>query len=360
MLSDWFSVQVFFLVFRETLETAVIVSVLLTFLSQGFGVQSKLSPEHRKIYESMRRQVWIGTFLGILVCIVIGSIFLILFYTVGTNLWDRTEKLWESIFSIVAAIIITKMGLAMLRLNKMQDKWRLKLAQAIVDTSGEEYFEEEEQQNNSGSILTYIPRCVRFISRKYSMAVLPMVTTMREGLEAVMFLGGLGASTPGSSFPLAVIAALALGSAIGFAMYRSGGTVSIKIFMLTSTCFLYLVAAGLFSRGVWFFEMHQFITKVGADVSESGNGPGSYDITRSVWHVNCCNPETDGLWMVFGALLGWQNSATYGSVISYNLYWIFVMCMILRIQYRESLAKREISEDEQSLINRAANVIAES
>lgn len=358
VLSDWFSVQVFFLVFRETLETAIIVSVLLTFLKQGFGTQSKLSSEHRKLYESMRRQVWVGTFLGILMCIIIGTIFLILFYTVGTNLWDRTEKLWESIFSILAALIITKMGLAMLRLNKMQEKWRLKLAQAIIDTTAEEYIEEE--QNSSGGFIYRIRRSFRVTSRKYSMAFLPMITTMREGLEAVMFLGGLGASTPGSSFPLAVLAALLLGTAVGVAMYRSGGHVSIKVFMLSSTCFLYLVAAGLLSRGVWFFEMHQFITKVGADVSESGNGPGSYDITRSVWHVNCCNPETDGLWMVFGALLGWQNSATYGSVISYNLYWIFVMCMILRIQYHESRAKQTISDEEQHLIDRAANMIADN
>lgn len=34
---DYFSVQVFFIVFRETIETAIIVSVLLAFIDQGFG-----------------------------------------------------------------------------------------------------------------------------------------------------------------------------------------------------------------------------------------------------------------------------------------------------------------------------------
>lgn len=53
-----------------------------------------------------------------------------------------------------------------------------------------------------------------------------------------------------------------------------------------STCFLYLVAAGLFSRGVWFFETQQWNDIVGGDAAELGDGPGSYDIDNSVWHVN--------------------------------------------------------------------------
>ena len=38
---------------------------------------------------------------------------------------------------------------------------------------------------------------------------------------------------------------------------RGGNFASIQIFLIASTCFLYLVAAGLFSRGVWDFEMQK-------------------------------------------------------------------------------------------------------
>ena len=53
MAKDVFSVPVFFIVFRETLETAIIVSVLLAFLKQT------LDGPHRdaKVYKSLRRQV---------------------------------------------------------------------------------------------------------------------------------------------------------------------------------------------------------------------------------------------------------------------------------------------------------------
>lgn len=350
--------QVFFLIFRETLETAIIVSVLLAFLKRGLDkgntkprheferVPQSDTEEHRltnsrdnlvqneadnqsddaqmavmelSVYKRLVTQVWVGAILGLVICMVIGALFIFLFYLVGTNLWNVTEKVWEAGFSIAASVIITVMGMAMLRINKMKEKWRVKMARIIINT--------HEGKGGWG---------LRHLSRKYALAILPLVTTLREGLEAVVFLGGMGVSQPTSSFPLSVVCAIALGSFIGWCMYRYGNSVSLQYFMIGSTCFLYLVAAGLMSRGVWFAELQQFINRVGQDVSEQGSGPGSYDITNSVWHVNCCNAQTDGPWMLLNALLGWQNSATYGSVISYNVYWWVIILSVFVMKYRES------------------------
>lgn len=46
------------------------------------------------------------------------------------------------------------------------------------------------------------------------------------------------------------------------------------------------MAAGLFSRAVWYFQAQKWNNAVGGDASEVGSGPGSYDIDESVWHVN--------------------------------------------------------------------------
>lgn len=92
----------------------------------------------------------------------------------------------------------------------------------------------------------------------------------------------------------------------------------------------------------------------GEGAAEAGAGPGSYDIRKSVWHVNvglyatfftislltieqCCSPleNGDGGWGVFNSLFGWQNSATYGSVISYNLYWLTVIIGFLLLGFKE-------------------------
>jgi high-affinity iron transporter len=91
----------------------------------------------------------------------------------------------------------------------------------------------------------------------------------------------------------------------------------------------------MFSKAVWSLQYHTFSQKVGSDVAEAGNGPGSYDIRETVWHVNCCNPETDNGWDIFNAILGWQNSATYGSVISYNVYWLFIILCVGCLLYEE-------------------------
>lgn len=42
-----------------------------------------------------------------------------------------------------------------------------------------------------------------------------------------------------------------------------------------------------------------------------------------------------GGWGIFNSLFGWQNSATYGSVLSYNFYWIAVIVGFLAMRCNE-------------------------
>ena len=42
-----------------------------------------------------------------------------------------------------------------------------------------------------------------------------------------------------------------------------------------------------------------------------------------------------GGWGIFNGILGWQNSATYGSVISYNVYCISIIVLFLSMRYNE-------------------------
>jgi high-affinity Fe2+/Pb2+ permease len=67
---------------------------------------------------------------------------------------------------------------------------------------------------------------------------------------------------------------------------RGGSTAKLQIFLVVSTCLLYLVAAGLFTRAISAFEAQQWAHAIGGDAAETGVGAGSYDIGKSVWHVN--------------------------------------------------------------------------
>lgn len=53
-----------------------------------------------------------------------------------------------------------------------------------------------------------------------------------------------------------MICGLLAGLIIGFLIYKGGNKFALQIFLIVSTCFLYLVSAGLFSKSVWSFEMH--------------------------------------------------------------------------------------------------------
>lgn len=337
-LTKYFSIQIFFIILRETLETAIIISVLLSFINKREPEDDSEQSQHIKsINKKLRLQVWLGAICGLLVCFLIGLVFIGFFYFVETDLWSYTERLWEGVFSLLSSVVITMMGVGLLRINKvMKIKWWIKLGSA--------YHGEEPQKLDVGQILEADPleadavaeegltrallglkKPQESFSQRYFLAILPFVTTLREGLEAVVFIGGIGMSQPPSSLPLAVLAGLLLGSAIGLSLYKGGNKLSLQYFLIFSTCFLYMVSAGLMSRGVWFLELETYVRKCGGlDVSETGSGPGSYDVANTIWHVNCCNGLTDGWWMVANAIVGWTNTATYGSVFSYLAYWLSV------------------------------------
>lgn len=55
----------------------------------------------------------------------------------------------------------------------------------------------------------------------------------------------------------------------------------IHILLVCSTCVLLLIAAGLASKAVWFFETYAYNSKVGLavdDLNVIGDGPGSFRV----------------------------------------------------------------------------------
>lgn len=145
--------------------------------------------------------------MGLLICIIAGGAIIGAFYGIGKDRWSGTENIWEGAFSLIATLIITAMGAALLRVSKLQAKWRVKLAKAL---------EAKDSVKKSGSIWT------RFgiWCRKYSMFILPFVTVLREGLEAVIFIGGVSLGLPATAFPIPAVVGLGSGCLIGFLIYK--------------------------------------------------------------------------------------------------------------------------------------------
>ena len=81
--------------------------------------------------------MWFGVALGLFICLVVAGALIGTFYKVGRNAWESHEYDYEGAFAVIATVIITVVGAALLRVGKMQEKWRVKLAKAIQAPLGE-------------------------------------------------------------------------------------------------------------------------------------------------------------------------------------------------------------------------------
>lgn len=94
------------------------------------------------------------------------------------------------------------MGAALLRVSKLQGKWKIKLAQALEPTKA----------SNGGRFKRW--------AEKYAMFILPFVTVLREGIEAVLFIAGVSIGLPASSIPIAALTGIAAGCLVGYFIYK--------------------------------------------------------------------------------------------------------------------------------------------
>jgi high-affinity iron transporter len=140
-----------------------------------------------------------------LVSLIIGGGIIGAFYTVGKNSWALTEYYWEGSFALFAAVIITVLGAALLRVSKIKEKWRVKLAKSM-----------EAKVMSTGSRNNPF----KLWCEKYALFILPFITVLREGLEGVVFVAGVSFSAPASAVPLPVVCGISSGCLIGYFIFK--------------------------------------------------------------------------------------------------------------------------------------------
>jgi high-affinity iron transporter len=250
---------------------------------------------------------------GLLIAFAIGAAFLAVFYTQTTNLYGRTEELWEGIFNLIAVCLITPMSLAILRADRSRNKWRKKLAKAFAglhaskegvksiahihhghqeqstdsDETPRERADNNDEISPSGSseeIVSVTPvdnksaDSDKHISEKEpttpttevettnhvlssgspiaadgaqglfrtlwtvikrpftgdakgatAIFIIPMITTLREGLEGVVFIGGVSLGLPATSIPLPAIIGLFCGLLCGYIVFKAGSFSKVRM-----------------------------------------------------------------------------------------------------------------------------------
>ncbi|CAO1632862.1 unnamed protein product [Sympodiomycopsis kandeliae] len=397
-----FSVVIFFIAFREALEAALVIGTLMGMLEslardilpdrnsstpqitndndrsdlESDEVRAK---ERQTLIKSLRKTVLLGAATGLSIAFVIGAAFLAVFYTQANDLYGKAEEAWEGAFNLIALLLITPMALAILRADRSRRKWRIKLKNAFVGKVGpqDEGHSAKQSSKEDAALkadiaspdsersdpvphlgrdattqtakksLTFSQRVMASIKSPFEKAnrgktavfAIPAITTLREGLEGVVFIGGVSLGLPATSIPLPAIVGIACGLAIGAFVFKAGSFSKVRMFLLFSTCILLLIAAGMASRSVYYLEFYQYVKKVGDAAAESGSGPGSYNALNYIWHIDCCNPEDSSGGNGYGilnSLVGWNNTGTAGSIAAYIVYWVVIMLYLLYAFWKEN------------------------
>nr|KAJ3401760.1 hypothetical protein HK105_004417 [Polyrhizophydium stewartii] len=321
-----FSVPIFFILLRETLEAAIIISVLTALIEK----LSESSVRFRDLAGPLRRRVWLGTCAGLMTSIVIGAAFLSVWYTYAVNLWEKADLLWEGIFGIVGVAMIGITSIAMLKASRLYEQFAKMLARKLgagapdqstalpASVMAGSAIHEATSRYRMTSKFTRTFALVKNLSSSASLSSngnssshasrtpeqsqaaaitrplkalfwLPFVTILREGLEVVVFIGGVSLGEPASSIPVSAAAGLLAGIGIGYLVHRGGTVINLHWLFVVCGYVLLMIAAGLLARSIGNFEDYVWGNAIGMLAEDVGTG--AFDPRRSVWHFDCCSPE---------------------------------------------------------------------
>lgn len=389
-----FAPSILFIAWREAMEASLVIGILLasveslvkddiplpdhshedgvldaTLSDEGADVEGKTQPvvevelERKVLISHLRKAIFLGAFIGLLIAFCIGAAFLAVFYTQVNDLYGKAEELWEGIFNLIAVILILPMSMAILQADRSKAKWSVKLKKAFQEAVAKQEQRDAARAVAHGDAVP-LPGHEQELSGKrrwcgllppksqtpgrlasmkskpeWVMFTIPLITTLREGLEGVVFIGGVSLGLPASSIPFPAIVGLAIGFGIGVLIWRGGAwTKRIKVFLLFSTSALLIIAAGMWSRSIYYLQFYKYVQLVGDAAAESGSGAGSYAPWDVFVHFDVGNPEDKkgGTgWGILNSLFGWNNSWSYGATIGYALFWAVIAAYLNVRMYLE-------------------------
>jgi high-affinity iron transporter len=281
-MPDLFSVPAMFIMLRESIEACVVVALLLNMCN-------------RLKLQRMRKQVWLGAGSGILVSVGLGIAFAVAFYITKSKVMGGAAKaIFKGYINLVAALLITLLAFAMLRFMNYERKWAAKLEDAAskIDVGR---------------------------GNQWSIFLLAFTAVFREGVESVIFLAGVSTTTSWTAIPLAGIVGVALGVAVGFALYYTGKQIKdIAWFFVLSCAFLFFIAAGLVSLALTAWQ----------SVGWFGTWEPATDrpwLNRAAWDWSACCSTSNQFFALMTALFGYQARPTPLSLFGYFGYWAIVL-----------------------------------
>ena len=250
------------LTFREGLEAALIVGLMLGYLRQ---------------VGQMHRQRWIWAAVGAAATL---SLALALgLQAVGAELEGQAEYVFEGLAMLLAVGVLTWVIFWMRRHAHTMRAALQNNVQAAV-------------QSGAGGAL-------------FGVAFLAV---LREGVETALFLTAARIAGDGLSTLIGGVSGLVLAVIVGWAIYSGSARLDVRRFFDVSSALLLIFAAGLFAHGIH-------------ELQEAGWLPV---FVEHVWNTKAALDDGSTLGAMLRTLVGYNDDPSLLEVLGYGAYWVTV------------------------------------
>lgn len=343
--TPYFAPAALFILFRDSIEAAVILTVILQFLQ-------KTNQNH------LRKQVFVGVAGGVVASIAVGIIITVSFKQAKTNIFEgKNEMQFEAAVNFIASFFVTLVAFAMLRMVQMQAKWEIKLQKAT------------EEMKLAG-IEASAPK-----SGKYVLGLLAFSALFREGVEAFIFLAGVAQAEP-QALPIPGLIGILLGVIAGYFFFYTGKQAKLMVFFWASCFVLLLIGAGMFSRAFHelqemgsfgqYWEIEEEEEEEEGGEAEEGSEMAVFDfaayttdfgvgdvepkpswanVPLADWR-KCCSSSENEFFVLLREIFGYSDAPTRMEVVSYCAYWIMVMALLSYKQLKGTLYGKHLKKDD--------------
>lgn len=255
----------FIITLRETLEAALIVGIVLSYL-----IKTGQSKYNRIVYA------------GVVSAVLASIAGAFIFNAIAEELRESAEGLFEASIMIIGAVLITTLILWMMQQRRITVEIKRKVRKQVAE------------------------------SHKKGLFLLVFVAVLREGIETVIFLGAISVTAAGISV-LGAALGIATAVLIGYGIFVAAMHIDINKFLTYTGAILVLFAAGLVTNSVHEFQevgvLPTYIEHLW-DINPPVNPDGSYPVLH----------EKGAIGSMLQGLFGYDGNPSLLMVISYFAY----------------------------------------
>ncbi|MGE7945407.1 FTR1 family iron permease [Lysinibacillus sp. NPDC093688] len=184
---------------REGLEALLIIMALVSFLEKSGQ-------------KTMRKWIYIGAFVGILLSAVAAILMSTIFQSATV---DTSRELMEGYIGLLAAAMMIGVGI-WLHSKSSVTSWNRYISKRMGNAI------------SSGSVFT--------------MAAISFLSVFREGAETLVFYAGIAPKMETSQFVLGIVVALVILAIFAFVLFKASGKIPVHKFFAVATVLIYVLA----------------------------------------------------------------------------------------------------------------------